>query len=229
MASLQNLIASAPLFNGLPSDNLADIAGIAQHQHFSKGQLIFSESDDANGFYIVVAGQVKIFKLSPEGKEQILHMFGEGEPFGEVPVFAGSQFPANAQATAKSHLLFFPREKMVQLIKDNPSLALRMLGVLSRRLREFTVQIENLALKEVPGRLATYLIYLAQEQETPSMVILTISKGQLASLLGTIPETLSRIFAKMSEHKLIEVSGKEIRICDPPRLAALAESGKFEF
>ena len=109
-------------------------------------------------------GQVKIFKASSDGKEQILHILGPGEPFGEVPVFSGQQFPASAEALRKSRLIFFPRSDFVNLITANPSLALNMLAVLSMRLRQFTVQIENLSLKEVPGRLATYLIYLAGEQ-----------------------------------------------------------------
>ena len=150
--------------------------------------------------------------MSPDGKEQIFHIYGEGNPFGEVPVFSGGAFPANAQTLLKSHLLFLPRTDFVGLIAANPSLSLNMLGVLSRRLRQFTVQIENLSLKEVPGRLASYLVYLAEEQGGKAAVTLGISKGQLASLLGTVPETLSRIFAKMSEQGLISVQGKKIGI-----------------
>jgi CRP/FNR family transcriptional regulator len=93
-----------------------------------------------------------------------------------------------------------------------------MLAVLSMRLRRFTSQIENLSLKEVPARLAGYLLYLLEEQGQQDSVELEISKGQLASLLGTIPETLSRIFAKMSEEGLIEVVGRRINILDRQRL-----------
>ena len=162
---------------------------------------------------------VKIFKVSSEGKEQILHILGPGEPFGEVPVFSGKSFPANSEAISRSHLLFFPRIAMVELIAANPSLALNMLAVLSMRLRQFTVQIENLSLKEVPSRLAAYLIFLSEEQgRAEDSVVLNISKAQLASLLGTIPETLSRIFAKMSRLNLIEVKDREIRLRDPEGL-----------
>ena len=94
------------------------------------------------------------------------------------------------------------------------------------RLRQFTVQVENLSLKEVPGRLASYLIYLSEEQENELSVKLTISKGQLASLLGTIPETLSRIFAKMTDQQLIAVNGRQIRLLDPAGLESLATHGK---
>jgi CRP-like cAMP-binding protein len=101
---------------------------------------------------------------SAEGKEQILHIYGPGHPIGEVPVFSGSRFPANAMAIEKSRMLFFPRRDFVDLISAHPSLALNMLAVLSLRLRQFTVQIENLSLKEVPARLASYLIFLSEKQ-----------------------------------------------------------------
>ena len=104
---------------------------------------------------------------------------------------------------------------------------MNMLGELSMRLRQFTLQIENLSLKEVPSRLASYLIVLAEEQGQPDHVSLTISKGQLASLLGTIPETLSRIFAKMSAQNLIQVDGKEIYLLDTLGLEELSAAGKL--
>ena len=94
------------------------------------------------------------------------------------------------------------------------------------RLREFTIQIENLSLKEVPGRLASYLLYLSSEQDQPTKVQLPISKGQLASLLGTIPETLSRIFTKMSQQGLISVNGNEIMLQDHFGIKELSELGK---
>jgi CRP/FNR family transcriptional regulator len=102
-----------------------------------------------------------------------------------------------------------------------------MLAVLSMRLRQFTVQIENLSLKEVPGRLASYLIYLTAEQNAADTVALTISKGQLASLLGTIPETLSRMMGKMAGMGMIEVKGRDIRLLDRDALADLARTGKL--
>jgi CRP/FNR family transcriptional regulator len=152
--------------------------------------------------------------MNPMGKEHILHIFGPGEPVGEVPVFSNQPFPATAEAIIKSSLYFFPRKDFVALIERNPSIALNMLAVLSRRLRQFATQIENLSLKEVPARLAGYLLYLADEQEHRDVVQLPVSKGQLASLLGTIPETLSRIFARMSDEGLIAVDGRSIAILD---------------
>ncbi|OQX21299.1 MAG: transcriptional regulator [Desulfobacteraceae bacterium IS3] len=221
MKKLSDIISEAPLFNGLPDDQIREIVRIAVERCFKKNEMIFSEGDEGNGFYIVAEGRVKIFKVSTEGKEQIFHIFDAGEPFGEVPVFSGQSFPANAQALAESRLLFFPRTAFVSLITGNPSLALNMLAVLAMRLRQFTVQIEHLSLKEVPGRVAAYLLYLADEQQTDHLT-LRISKGQLASLLGTIPETLSRTFSKMTDLNLIEVNGPGIRLINREEIEELA-------
>lgn len=227
MKNAIKIISNTPLFKGLNEDVLQEICTIAVQKDYDKGQFIFSEGDDGNGFYIVANGKVKIFKVSAEGKEQILHIFGQGEPFGEVPVFAGRPFPANAQAIVKTSLFFFPRNAFIEKITRNPSLALSMLGVLAMRLREFTVQIENLSLKEVPGRLSAYLLNLSDEQKSQDIARLTISKNQIASLLGTIPETLSRIFTRMAAAGLIKVNGSDILILDRKGIENIAENGKL--
>jgi len=223
MDKILNIISTIPLFKGLPEDQMVAIRKIALEKEFNKGEIIFSEGDEGNGFFVIAEGRVKIFKLSTEGKEQILHIFGPSQPFGEVPVFAGQKFPANAQAIEKTRVLFFLRISIVNLISANPSLALNMLAVMSKKLRQFAVQIENLSLKEMPARLASYLLRHADEQNQGDAVVLKISKGQLASTLGTIPETLSRMFAKLSGKNLISVDGKKITLLDRRGLEDLAE------
>lgn len=223
-------IAGISLFAGLPDRQIRELAAIARVRSYGKGEPVFFEGEEGAGFFVVLAGRVKIFKTSPEGKEQILHMFEAGECFGEVAVFTGQGYPANALSESKSSLLFFPRSGFVDLVKREPSLALNMLAVLSMRLRRFAGLIENLSLKEVPGRLAAYLLYLGEkEKDSPdirpdvrSNVRLDISKGQLASLLGTIPETLSRILNKMNRLELIQSDGSNITILDRAALEELA-------
>jgi CRP/FNR family transcriptional regulator len=227
MKKIIDIIAAAPLFNGLPADQMAAIGKIAVTRSYARGETLFSEGDDGAGFYVMVEGQVKVFKLSPDGKEQILHIFGAGEPIGEVPVFSGTPYPASAEALAASRTAYFPKADFVRLIAANPALALNMLAVLSRRLRQFTVQVEHLSLKEVPARLASYLLLLSGKTQC-TRVSLPISKTQLASLLGTIPETLSRILTRMVAGGLIQVDRREIKLIDPEGLEALSLSGKLE-
>ncbi len=213
LTSRELLLEDSLLFKGLEPPLLARLAAIAYERHFTKNETVFLEGEAASGFYLVGQGQVKIFKTSLEGKEQILHVFGRGEPFGEVPVFSGQAvFPASAVSLSAAELLFFPRREFVTLISTSPDLALSMLAVLARRLRQFANQIESLSLKEVPSRLAAHLVYLAEEQGRTDQVTLDIPKGQLASLLGTSPETLSRIFNSMSAEGLIRVDGRKIEL-----------------
>ncbi len=222
---MTEILATFPLFRGLPAEQLESLAAIALDKIVRRGQTIFAEGDEGDGFYLLITGKVKIYKISPEGKEQILHIFGPGEPFGEVPVFAGERFPANAEAVEKSRLFFFPRKIFTGLIGRNPSLALNMLAILSKRLRRFTRLVDDLSLKEVPGRLAAYLLYLSEKERGSRHLRLPISKGQLASLLGTIPETLSRILKRMNALGLIETEGSRIKILDLEGLEGLVESG----
>ncbi|UCD79222.1 MAG: Crp/Fnr family transcriptional regulator [Desulfobacterales bacterium] len=226
MKKTLDVISAIPLFSGLPEDQIAAIKQIAVEKKVNKGEILFSEGDEGNGFFVIAEGRLKVFKVSPEGKEQILHILGPGQPFGEVSVFAGQRFPANAQALDAARVFFLPRAAIVDLIAANPSLALNMLAVMSKKLRQFAVQIENLSLKEMPARLASYLLYLAEEQGDSATITLKTSKGQLASILGTIPETLSRVFAKLSGQNLIRVEGKKITLLDRSGLEDLAGFGK---
>jgi CRP/FNR family transcriptional regulator len=216
-------IARIPLFQGLDRKHYDQLAMIVTDQVFRKGESIFDEEDEGTGFYVVISGRVKVFKLSPEGKEQTLHIFGPGEPFGEVAVFTGRRFPASAEALEETRAFFFARKEFMDLIRRDPSLAMNMLAVLSQRLRRFSGLIENLSLKEVPGRLAAYLLYLQEGKKGGEDLLLEISKNQLASLLGTIPETLSRILARMNREGFIDSTGpRQVRILNPKGLEELA-------
>ena len=215
-------LAAVPLFNGLTAEQFEALAMIVTDQEFGRGRIIFHEGDEGVGFYVVLSGRVKIYKVSPEGKEQILHIPGPGETFAEVAVFAGTRFPATAMTLEKSRILFCPKESFVTLIRDNPALAMNLLASLSMRLRRFASMVENLSLKEVPGRLAAYILVLSERQNNRNKVTLDITKVQLAGLLGTIPETLSRILTRMGGNGLIEVNGPAIAILDREELKALA-------
>jgi CRP-like cAMP-binding protein len=223
---LVQMVADISLFKGLPKEQLDEVVNSMADQTFDRGQTVLSEGEVAEGFFVLVQGKVKIFKLSTEGKEQILHFVGPGESFGEVPMFSGGRFPANAETIEKSRIFFFPRAAFLDLIGTDPTLAMNMLADLSKRLRQMTRLVEELSLKEVPSRLAAYILYLSSENESDD-VGLDITKGQLASLLGTIPETLSRILGKMSAQEVISVQGRKLKILDRTILEDLAAGGKF--
>lgn len=210
------------LFAGMDDDQAARLAETASVRSVDKGEIIFHDGEKADGFYSVISGKVRIYRSSPTGKEQIIHVFGPGRAFGEVPMFQGADFPASAQALAKGKVLYFPRDAFGRMMASDPDLAMATIGLLAARLRSLVNQVSALSLKEVPARLATYLLLLKSSQKTDSLE-LDLPKGQIASYLGTIQETFSRILRKMSEQGLIEVHGRQVTILDEDRLILLAE------
>lgn len=224
--SLADFLATTFLFRNLSREMVEELDRIAVEKKYGKGQIIFSQGEEGRGFFVVVEGRVKVFKLSFQGKSQILNIVGPGEPVGEVAVFEGSFFPAYAQALEDSRLLYFPRDAFVALIRNNPAMALGMLAVMAKRLRRLTGLVEEISLKEVPGRLAAYLLRLADEQGGGE-VLLRVTKGQLAEMLGTTPETLSRVLARMSAQGLLEVRGSLVRVLDRQSVEDLAQRGRL--
>jgi len=219
---VKTVIANLPLFNGLTDAQLEGLASIIVDKPYEKGELIFFEGTPAKGFYVVAKGHVKIYKSAPDGREAVLHVFGPGEPFGEVAVFQGGTYPAHAVTVEKSRLLFLPREALVSRIASDPTLALNMMGALSSRLRQFAGKIEALTLKETPQRLAAYLVTASELKDGADSFMLDIAKGLLAGMLGTARETLSRALTKMADEGLVRVDGRQITILDRPSLEALA-------
>jgi CRP/FNR family transcriptional regulator len=218
----QALTASV-MFSGLSEQIISKIAEITQKKEFGRGGTIFLEGKLCSGFFMVVQGRVKLFKMALNGKEQILYILGPGEPFGIVPVFHQEAFPANAAAMTASTTLFFPKKEFLELTAAYPELMLSIMSKLCHRMRCFAAQIENLSLKDMPKRLAAHLLYLQEEQGGANQVLIDIPKKQLANLLGSSPETLSRIFAEMSAAGLIRVEGSTIQLLDLAGLRCQAE------
>lgn len=220
-----------PLFAGLKEEDLKKIKAVASLKRVGKKQILFSDGEEARGFYVVLSGKVKLFKMSPEGKEQILHVVSAPEAFAEAALFLEGNYPAFAETLTDSQLLFFPKRDFIQLIEQNPRLSINMIASLSHFLRKFACLIEELSLKEVSARIAKYLIDLslksAKEGRNPREVDLDLNKGQLASKLGTISETLSRSLSKMKAKKIIDVKKNRILILNREGLEAVASGMKL--
>jgi CRP/FNR family transcriptional regulator len=220
-----------PLFAGLKEEDLKKIKAVASLKRVGKKQILFSDGEEARGFYVILSGKVKLFKISPEGKEQILHVVSPPEAFAEAALFLEGNYPAFAETLTDSQLLFFPKRDFIQLIERNPQLSINMIVSLSHFLRKFASLIEELSLKEVSSRVAKYLIDLslksAKEGRSPKEIDLDLSKSQLASKLGTISETLSRSLAKMKAKKIIEVKKNRILVLNREALEAAASGLKI--
>lgn len=222
ISEITQFLANTQMFHGLLPEHLSAVAKVAKFQIYQKKEAIFWEGEAGIGFFIIFSGKVKVFKLSTEGKSQILHIFSTGEHFAEVPAFDGKCYPASAEALEKTELLFFPRKAFLELLENQPNIAINMLAVFARYLRLFAKLIEDLSLKEVPGRLAVYLLELSDRSPNPSEIKLDMTKAQLAALLGTIPETISRVFAKLSEQGLISLDGTSVKLLNLPALRVLS-------
>ena len=213
---------AAPLFSALSDHDLAGLLAACLTRLCGQGQMIFTSSETADKFYVVLAGRVKVYKLSPRGDEQILHLYGPGETFGEAAMWSQVHYPAHAQAIEESTLLIVPRRTLRQAIAGNTDLAIGMFVGLSGKLREFNQLIEQLSLKDVPSRIA--MAFLTQAHKAGSRTFrLSQTKRELAGQIGTVPETLSRGLAKLRAERLIEVKGAEVTILDEDGLRAVAE------
>lgn len=226
---MESHLSSSALFSGLTPKELAVVQQNGRQQQVEAGSFVFMEGDPADRFFLVLSGKVKIFKTAADGKEQILLMAGPGESFGEAALFAGRQFPASAQAVADSVVLIFLRDSFLGLIRQHPILAMNMIAGLSVRLHHLTHLVQQLSLEDISTRLAGYLLdQLSASPARPEQVVhLSEKKMTLASILGTIPETLSRAFARLTRLGIIAVEGETVLIRDRQKLTDLASGKKM--
>ncbi len=220
---IEKYLKKTSLFNCLNNFQIARLGRAIAIKSYKKDALIFSEGDPASGFYIVVEGKVKVYKLSAGGKEYIMNVFSSGQTIAEVTVFSGQDYPAYAQAVTNSTLLFLPKLQLLDILREYPEIALRMLAALSERQRRFAEMIEDLSLRDVSCRLAKYLLKLSGEKKSNTFS-LDMPKSELALKLATIPETLSRNLKKLKTKKLISLKADKITILNPESLRQLAEN-----
>jgi len=224
MDNLQ-ILKKSLLFSGLDEENLNEVATIAARRGFARGEALFTEGEPATGFYLLASGSIKLCKFSHDGKEKVLHFVHPAETFAEAAFFGDGKYPAEARALEKGEALFFPREAFMGLLERNPRFTLNLIISLSLLLRRFARQIEELSFAEVPARLAAYLMELAEKKSTSfqgiTYIDLEMKKGELASRLGTVSETLSRALRKLKEEGIIDVEGSRVIVYDMERLKRL--------
>lgn len=205
------------------------LAHAAVPRHFEAGETVFSEGDSCEGLYVVEAGLIKIFKVSSSGREQVLTLEGPGGSVAELPVFDGGNYPASASAELSSELLFIGKKDIRSLCLEHPEVALKVLRVVSGRLRRLVSIVEELSFTTVHHRLAAYLLREARSQgkRTAHGVELTfsISNQELASRIGTVRELVSRNLSRLQAAKLIRLDGRTVVI---PDLTALEAEVKTE-
>ena len=216
-----------PLFAGLDDAALEQLADLARVLVLQRKSTLFAEGEPFRGMFVMLSGLAVVYKLSSEGRMLILHVCRPGDALAEVPLFEerDAGYPAHARTTRDSEILLLPRDRFVQFLQTHPQVAWNMLRGFAARMKEMSLQIEGVTLREVSSRLARYLLREMEaggvaEQELP-VLTLPLTKGSVASYLGTVHETLSRTLARLIRDKIIAVEGPRITVLDKKKLERL--------
>lgn len=227
-ASISQTLSKVPIFSGLTEQELAFLTSRAVERKLDSGELVFSEGDPCAGLFVVRAGNVRIYKSSASGREQVLSIEGPGSSIAELPVFDGGAYPASAVAICNSNLLFVSKQHFQALCLQHPDVALKVLKVVGGRLRRLVGIIEELSFTTVRHRLAALLVRMAKSEGKPSAkgveFTLPANNQEIAAQLGTVRELVSRNFSRLQSEALIELDGRTVIVPDLKKLAAELQS-----
>lgn len=200
------------------------LARAATVRDVARGETLATEGDTADTFGVLVAGKARVFYLGADGKQITFEELAAGDPLAAVAALAGGRYPAHIEATTTGTVAWLPRDTLYDLIAQEPEVARDLIANLAGKVVNFTSVVQTLAL-DVPSRLARYLFQraLAVGETTPEglRVDLGMSKTELAAALGTVPETLSRAFARLKEDEVLLVSGRTVTVFDVGALARM--------
>ena len=226
-ATITDALKQTPLFAGLSPAEMQGLSARAVRKLYAAGELLFAEGEPCLGFYVVAKGKVRIYKLSPGGREQVLAVEGSGSSFAELPVFDGGPYPASAAAVEDSELVFISRKDFQGFCLEHPEVGLKVIAVVGARLRRLVGIIEELSFTTVRQRLISYLLRQAESGRKMARGIaleLPGSHQELANQIGTVRELVSRNLTRLQAEELLEVDGRHILIKDLKALKELQES-----
>jgi len=192
---------------------------------YAKGRFLFGSGEKAEGFYFVVAGEIRAFSMDEQGREVEVVRLRAGDFLGEAVALAGGVYPIHAQAVRDSRILYFDRRRVLSGLSREPEAARFFVELLARKCLVLNERIEALGLRTVRQRIVQYLLSRCAGGGA-CLVELAVRKSELARLLGTIPETLSRNLRQMQDDGLIEVKGQRIKVLDCPKLRAAIAGAK---
>lgn len=190
----------------------------------ARGEVLAAEGDTADGFGVLVSGKARVFYLGADGKQITFEELGTADPLAAVAALAGGRYPANIEATTAGTIAWLRRETLYAMLAEEPAVARSLVASLASKVVNFTSVVQTLAL-DVPSRLARYLFQraLAVGETTPDglRVDLGMPKSELAAALGTVPETLSRAFARLKDDEVLDVQGRTVIVYDVGALARM--------
>jgi CRP/FNR family transcriptional regulator len=225
------LLKSLALFSALSDASLAAVVDRTSERTYPRGATIFRKGEICHGLYLVLEGRVKIYRSSPDGREQVLHVEGPGDPLAELPLFDGGPYPASARTLEESRLLFLPLDAFQALYRQNPEVADAVIHDLGRRLRRLVALVHKVSLKDVGARVASALIDYADAASAfrdGAVFLLPRTQEELAAELATTRESVARGLARLRRAGIIVQDGPHIRILAADRLAAIAQGEQDE-
>ena len=220
-------LKSTSLFGSLDEAALRLLADRAIERHFRKDEVVFVAGDEAIGMYVIVDGALRAFRVSTDGREQVIHVERAGATIAEVPLFDDGAYPSTVAAEEATTTLFIQKRDVQRLFLEHPQIALAALRVLAGRLRRCAELVEALSLREVGQRLARFLVSEAQRHGTQTdngtLMSLNQTNQQIAARIGSVREVVSRAFTRLQHEGLIVVEGRNLIIPDEVALAAFAD------
>jgi CRP/FNR family transcriptional regulator, dissimilatory nitrate respiration regulator len=215
-------LRACKLWHAADDEGIAALAEGARVEAVPRGTLLAAEGDAAERLGVIVEGRARVYHLAADGREITFETASIGEPVGAIAALAGGRYPANIEAATPLTVAWIDREAVLALATAEPSVARSVIADLAGRLVEFTSVATSLTL-DVPQRLAAYLFQRSLEVGATTSaglrVDLGMSKTELASALGTVPETLSRAFARLRDDGVLEVRAKDVLVKDVGALA----------
>lgn len=216
--SITQILKGSPLFAALTDSELTFIAARTGLRAYAAGELLFSEGQACAGLYVIASGRVRIFKVSPSGREQVLAIEGPGSSIAELPVFDGGNYPASAGTIEQSDLLFLSTHDFRALCLEHPEVSLKVLQVVGARLRRLVGIIEELSFTTVRHRLITWILREAKTEARTTdrgpAFTLRASHQELAAQIGTVRELVSRNMARLQAQGFVEIDGREVTVVD---------------
>lgn len=221
------VLRQLPAFRALPPDLLQQVAACCRTRVYGAGETVFLEGEPVQAFFAVLSGAVKVFRLSPDGHEQVLHHLRAGQTFAEAAVLSMQRYPASAATTeGDTRLLAVEAEPFRALFRSDDRLAGAMVGSLSMWLLGLVERIEELSVASAAERLARFLVRQpSRRAEGLSHIELPMAKKELAAHLAIAPETLSRILRRWQDAEVIRSEGRTLTVLDERLFAALADPG----
>ncbi len=222
MADKQGFLSDTDLFRDLSERNMAELDRFTTHTTVPRGRVFYRPEDVGEVLFLLKQGRVQLYRISPEGKKLVIATLAPGAIFGEMALLGQQMHSAFAEALDDCQIVVISRSGLERLIRNDPTVGLRILEITGRRLTDAEARLEDMAFKGIPARLASLLLRLAADQAANEITGLT--HQDLAETIGTYRETATQVLNDMKSVGLIEIGRKRILILDVEKLQALAES-----